>query len=607
MTYFDHFPIIAGVHTTYGRFSKNKKEVFVLMRLFRPVSLVVIGFLAMTAHVHAQDAGALQQELQKQVPKLQPLPSPVAPSVKPKPQEAKPGDVKVTIKGFRVDGNKSLSDEVIKETLKPWLGRTVPFQELQKAADAVAALYQTFGKLAQVTVPPQKITDGVVILKVLEAKLGAVHIDMPNGPSRFTEDRARRYITDANRLSEIVQTQNIERSIYILNETPGIAVATQLEPGKNEGEVDLRVSLADTKPVRGKLEANNYGSRSTGIGQRIVNITFDNPGSFGDQLSISNIKSSGSDYSMASYSVPLNSDGLRASLNASYLDFENVGEFAYPKNQVASFGRSKTIGANVSYPLLRSPAANANFSAGADRKMYINKLVDGGTVTSDYRIDNMIFSLSGNQFDSWNGGGVNAGSVTLTKGHLLAGSQTPGYAANTPKTFTKINLNVSRNQQLVPDKTVLSVSVSGQIASVDLDSAEKFYLGGPNGIRAYPGSQGGGSQGAMINIEIQQQLEDKFVGTAFFDAGFVQQYRNHETYVDSKGVTVTNVGTNANNTYSLRGIGLGLKRADQNFLFSTSIAWKLGHNPLYNAQGVGVNNDGLSKGAYIWAQAQWIF
>jgi hemolysin activation/secretion protein len=543
----------------------------------------------------------LQQELQRQVPKLQPLPSPVAPAPKAKPQEAKPSEVKVTIKGFRIDGNKSLSDEAIKETLKPWLGQTVAFQDLQKAADAVAALYQTYGKLAQVSVPPQKINDGIVILKVLEAKLGAVHIDMPNGPSRFTEDRARRYITDANRLSEIVQTKNIERSIYILNETPGIAVSTQLEPGANEGDVDLRVSLADTKSVRGKLEVNNYGSRSTGMGQRIVNVTFDNPGSFGDQLSASNIKSSGSDYSVASYSLPLNSDGLRASFTASYLDFENVGEFAYPKNTAAGLGRAKTVGANLSYPLLRSPAANANLSAGADRKTYINKLVATGVATSDYSIENMILTLSGNQFDGWNGGGVNSGSMTLTKGHLIAGSQTPAHGANTPSTFTKINLNGSRNQQIVPDKTVLSVSVSGQMSSVDLDSAERFYLGGPNGVRAYPGSQAGGSQGGMINIELQQQLENKFVASAFYDAGFVQQFRNKTMH----DVSLDNL-TNAGNSYSLRGAGIGLKRADQDFVFSTSIAWKLGHNPLY-VQGLGVNNDGRSKGAYIWAQAQWMF
>lgn len=574
------------------------------MRLFRPISLVVIGFSAMTAHVYAAqspDAGVLQQELQKQVPKLQPLPNPVAPSVKSKPEDAKPGDVKVTIKGFRIDGNKSLSDEAIKETLKPWLGRTVPFQELQKAADAVAALYQTFGKLAQVSVPPQKITDGVVILKVLEAKLGAVHIDMPNGPSRFTEDRARRYITDANRLSEIVQTQNIERSIYILNETPGIAVTTQLEPGKNEGDVDLRVSLADTKPLRGRLEANNHGSRSTGIGQRVVSVTFDNPGTVGDQLSFSNIKSIGSDFSNASYSFPLNTDGLRAGVTASYLDYENVGHFSLPENTAAAFGRAKTVGLNLTYPLLRSPAENANLSAGLDRKMYINKAVSSGAATSDYRIDNMIFGFSGNAYDSWGGGGVNSLALNLTKGHVIAGTETPDYGSNKPTTFTKITANLSRNQQLVPDKTVLSIAISGQMASVDLDSAEKFYLGGPSGVRAYPGSQGGGSQGAMINIEIQQQLEDKFVATAFFDAGFVEQYRDNTLYLANKG------STNANNTYSLRGVGFGLKRAENDWMFSTTIAWKLGHNPLYNAAGVAVNNDGRSKGAYIWAQAQWMF
>jgi hemolysin activation/secretion protein len=568
-----------------------------------------IGFAALTvqAQVQAQplvpttpDAGALQQELRKQLPNPQTLPIPQAPAQKAKPVEAKPSETKITINGFRVDGNKSLPDAAVQNALKPWIGKTVAFEELQKAADAVAALYPIYGKLAQVSVPPQKITDGIVILKVLEAKLGAVHIDFPNGPSRFSADRARRYVTDTNPVGDLVQTPNIERSIYILNETPGIAVTTQLEPGKNDGDVDLRVSLADLKPFRGKLEANNYGSRSTGVAQRIVNMTFDNPGSFGDQLSVSNIKSSGSDYSLASYSIPLNTDGLRAGVTASYLDYENVGHFSFPKNPVASFGRSKTVGMNLSYPLLRSPGANANMTAGGDRKMYINKTVADGLATSDYRIDNLVLGLSGNRFDSWSGGGVNSGSITMTKGHIVVGSETPTYAATIPKTFTKINLSGSRNQQVVPDQTVLSVSVSGQISSVNLDSAEKFYLGGPNGVRAYPGSQGGGSQGGMINMEIQQQLENKFVATAFFDAGFVQQYRDKTIFTKGE--------TNANNSYSLRGAGVGLKRADQDFVFSTTIAWKLGHNPLYTSvDGIGVNNDGRSNSAYLWAQAQWNF
>jgi hemolysin activation/secretion protein len=334
-------------------FLQKNKEI---MRLRFLMPLVAIGFTAMSTLAHAQDAGALQQELQKQIPKLQPLPVPKAPTAKPKPQEAKPSEVKVTIKGFRIDGNKTLSEELIKETLKPWLGKTVAFEELQKAADSVAALYQTQGFLAQVSVPPQRITDGIVILKVLEAKLGAVNVDMPNGPSRFGEDKARRYVTDANRLSEIVQTRNIERSIYILNETPGIAVASELQPGKNEGEVDIKLSLADTKPVRGRVEWNNNGSRPTGTGQRVVNFIFDGFTGNGDQLAASNIKSDGSDYSLASYSVPLNSDGLRAGISGSYLDYSNVNKF---RNSNAGFGRAKTVGVNLTYPTFRSAAANS--------------------------------------------------------------------------------------------------------------------------------------------------------------------------------------------------------------------------------------------------------
>lgn len=571
------------------------------------------SFLSFSAFAQLSDAdraaanagalgGSIQQDLQRQAPKSQALPAPVKPAPKPQPKEAQPGDVKVTVQGFRIDGNQSLSEEEIKAVLKPWLGKTVAFSELQKAADAVASLYQSHGKLAQVSVPPQKIKDGIVILKVLEAKLGAVNVDMPNGPSRFGEDRARRYITDANRLSEIVNTRSIERSIYVLNETPGIAVQSQLEPGKNEGEVDIRLTLADTKPVRGRIEVNNNGSRSTGIGQRVVAAFFDGIGGIGDQLGLSNIKSDGSDYSLASYSLPVNTDGLRVGASASYLDYGNVGKFAYPTNQGGGFGRAKTVGLNMSYPMVRSPAANSNITAGLDRKMYMNKQQRDGSFTSDYRIENMVLGYSANQYDNWMGGGVNQGGATLTKGHILFGSENPStYGRYTPTTFTKINLNLSRNQQIVPDKTILNVSISGQIASVDLDSAEKFYLGGPNGVRGYPGSQGGGSQGAMINIELQQALEDKLVGSVFFDAGFVQQYKDKYVYDQMKGQT------GANNSYSLRSAGVGLKRADKDIIWSTSIAWKLGHNPLLDNMGNGVNNDGRSKGAYIWAQAQWMF
>ena len=95
--------------------------------------------------------------------------------------------------------------------------------------------------------------------------------------------------------------------------------------------------------------------------------------------------------------------------------------------------------------------------------------------------------------------------------------------------------------------------------------------------------------------------QDRVIATAFFDAGLVQQYKDKALYQANKG------STNANNSYILKGVGAGLKRADKDIIWSASIAWKLGSNPLYTAQGVGVNNDKRSNSAYLWAQVQWTF
>jgi hemolysin activation/secretion protein len=238
--------------------------------------------------------------------------------------------------------------------------------------------------------------------------------------------------------------------------------------------------------------------------------------------------------------------------------------------------------------------------------MYINKQVDGGDLRSDYRIENMNIGISGNIFDQWGGGGVTQGYATLTKGQLVFGNTSPQtvltpYGTFTPTVFSKLNFVLSRNQQIVPDKTILNATISGQIASVDLDSAEKFYLGGPNGIKGYPGSQGAGSQGAMLNLELQQALDDKMIASVFYDAGFVQQWRDGGNFTSNQGATA------AKNTYSLSSLGLGLKRPGKDITWSTVLAWKLGENPLRDNNGQGVNNDGRSKSAYLWAQMQWVF
>jgi hemolysin activation/secretion protein len=141
--------------------------------------------------------------------------------------------------------------------------------------------------------------------------------------------------------------------------------------------------------------------------------------------------------------------------------------------------------------------------------------------------------------------------------------------------------------------------LSGQLASGNLNSAEQFYLGGPFGVRAYPVAQSPGTQGGLLNAELRRQLPKNLTLSAFFDAGTVQQYKN--LYPEWQG------NTNANNTYSLMGAGVGLKWTHGRWNVNGSVAWKVGSNPLYNQNGQAVNVDGTSTNPRGWFSASYMF
>jgi hemolysin activation/secretion protein len=211
-------------------------------------------------------------------------------------------------------------------------------------------------------------------------------------------------------------------------------------------------------------------------------------------------------------------------------------------------------------------------------------------------------SVTGNHYDQWLGGGVLSGSLQVTQGQLQLSANNPNnYGLYTPRDYLKTTFNLSRNQQVISEKYNLLIAMNGQLASVDLDSAEKFYLGGPYGVRAYPASQGGGSQGAVLSLELQRQLPYQLQASVFFDAGYIDQYKSLATYTQMLG------NTNAKNNYALYGAGLGLKYIDKKAVISSSVSFPVGSNPLHNSNGLAVNADGFSSKAYFWVQGQFFF
>jgi len=543
------------------------------------------------------NAGALQQQLERQIPSLQNLPSagPSAPLSQSTPSK---DEEKIDIVDFRLKGRTLVPQEDLDKVIQPWRNRSLSLNQIQDVANAISNAYRLHDYVAQVLVPEQKIENGIVDLQIIEVQLGKIKIENdginPDNP-RFTNQIAREYLLERNQENAPLRVNRLQRAIMIVSETPGANLTGTLEPGDKEGTSDFRTQLHDTKFVTGRGEFSNFGSRSTGIPQAIGNVNFNNISGYGDIVSLNGIASQGSSYGQAQYQLPVGRDGWRVGATASYLDYRTIGEF----NTLGSRGSAYTYGFNVYYPIVRGVQANTNFVAGYDNKNYLNLTSEPYSVIGRYTLNNFYMGFSGNYFDAFGEGALTYWSITGTAGNLVIGdlnqTQSDLAGANTNGIFKKIVFNYNRYQNIEPNISTVLFSLSGQMADSNLNSGEQFYLGGPYGVRAYPVSQASGSNGLLFTLEYQHKIPaDNTTLIAFFDMGRVKQYIN--LYDGWQGLT------NAENYYNLYGAGFGFKWAKDTYQLNASLAIPIGNNPLYSNNGTQVNVDNCQINPQVWVQ-----
>lgn len=488
------------------------------------------------------DAGALRQQIERERPST--LPRQAVPAKPADPPAMRPGGVSITVKQFRFAGNTLIDSEKLAPVVASYLGRPLDFNQLSAAATAVANAYREAGWVVRVYLPQQDIQDGIVTIQIVEAVFGILRQE-GDSPTRIAGAHVTGLFQAQQTSGQPLNTDALDRALLLADDLPGVTVSGTLRPGQGLGQTDLMIKLADEPPLVGEAIFDNTGSRSTGDQRLAANFAFASPFGMGDLLSANLIHTRGSDFLRLAYTLPVGHDGLRVGMNISHLGYTLVAaEF----RALNASGKSDTVGLEASYPIIRSRLKNLYFSAAYDRKRFDN--TSSGATTTRYDVDALTLGLAGNLFDQFGGGGANSASLALTRGNLdLDGSPNKVADATTARThgsFSKLRYAASR-QQVVTESVSLYAAISGQEASKNLDSSEKFYLGGANGVRAYPSNEAGGSKGQMLNAELRWRLPENFTTVAFVDWGRVSQ--NVDT-----GFT----GAATPNTYSLKGHGVSL-------------------------------------------------
>lgn len=540
----------------------------------------------------AVDAGTLRQQIEREQTKT--LPKQQKPLEKPVTKNNAPNNIIFEVKSFEFSGNKLLTSETLAAAVAPYLNRRLDMAGLEAAAAAAGEAYQRAGWLARVYLPEQTIDNGVVKLRVIESVFGKLLIEK-NSYAGVSPERLQATLAAQQPAGTPLNLEAVERAKLLIEDVSGTSSSTNLTTGSNEGETDLILGLQDRRMASGNVTLDNSGARSTGRERLSAGLVLNSPLGAGDQLGTSLMHSNGSDYGRLSYTVPVGFDGFRFGFNASRLDYRVITpELASSK----ILGSSKSWGLEGSYPIVRQVTRNLVANFGYDDKSFVNE--GNGTITSAYGTRNFTFSLSGNNFETTKeGSSSTVAGLEFTAGKVdLDGSPNQSDIAATTGVggrFSKLRYNLSRRQTL-SELTSINAALSGQLASKNLDSSEKFYLGGVSGVRAYPSNEGGGSEGVMLNLELRWQVHERWALTSFYDWGSVTVNKSNHY----PGAPVVN-------RIDLQGAGISAAWSSPDGVTLQAIyARRLGSNPNRDLT-TGKDQDGSLVRNRLWITASMRF
>ncbi len=561
-------------------------------------TLVFLAVLTSAGTVSAQtppSAGSLlrQQELatpqkpaQLQVAPKEDLVRPPAPEV---------SGVTVLVQTVRFTGAQGLANPTeLQNLVQSSIGKPVGYAQLQQLADRVTDYLKAKGWfLARAYLPQQDVTDGVLEIALRSARLdgGLAGIDLLTPGVRLRQQHIRGVLSNTLRDTESlgIHSAELERALLTLNDIPGIRAQAALERGKTPDTSRLQITVTEGPLLLPGVSLDNTGNRYTGTNRANGQLRIMDPAGAGDTLTLSAGAARGMTQGMFGYSIPVGVSGWSLSASASALRYE-LGEDLTAN---ALTGTARTLGTSLSYPLVLGNLLNMRTTMAADYKALSD--LGSGISLRDKRLMNWSASLTGDSQDGLGGGAVNTFSFALTQGRLDLSNNATDLAndlitARTQGSFSKINYSYSRLQKL-PGAFSLLASLNGQITNGNLDSAEKFMLGGTGGVRAYPGGEASGDSGWTASLELRYDTATtgvlgKLQWLAFIDTGGITLNKN------SWGPAAI---TNAYNTnsYGLSGAGLGLSFGRSGSYHVRALwAQTIGNNPGRSA--AGNNSDGLA-------------
>ncbi len=514
-------------------------------------------------------------------------------------QRSKVGDlVRVSVKGFKFSGFKGLaSDEDLQPLVAEYLGKSLSLRDLEIIADKVTLYLKEKGwLLAYVYLPAQDATSGIIEITISQGKSVGTPSITGDSSVRICKNLLQRIAEKSCRPGDPLNEKDIERSVLLMNDLPGIAAQASLAPGSESGSSKLDYRVKEGALFTGVVWGDNQGNRYTGswVGNTILSVN--DPFRYGDEISLSLNRSEGLVQGGIDYIFPLCvNPGLTGNLSFTGMHYDLLEEFSALNYE----GKSYIVDAGLSYPVIRSRKRNITTAVNYDYKTLTDTAANQDI--RDRKINRVTFSARGDFQDTFLYSGYTSWKLGVTTGNLHESIKNISLT-KTEGGYTRFNLMLSRLQRVL-ERVTFDISLSSQKALNNLDSSEKFFLGGPGTVRAYPLGEASGDEGVLIKTDFSYKIPapanwGDLQASVFFDAGHITL--NKERYPGDV-ITATN-----RNDYWLQGAGVGIRYdISRKFIFQGSWAHVIGENPGRSTSGS--NSDGHDDKSRYWLQGLMYF
>lgn len=478
-------------------------------RLATYLILIAAWAFSFSAPVHGADQSAadivskniigqaesFEEQMKRRPQKLDATPEIITQAEEPAPALAEDPGPFFTLESIRFEGNTLIADPELQKLVGPFLGRKTSFMELRALTRQITDLYRSRGFItSRAYIPPQQLTEKAATVKIIEGKVGRVIVEGNKYFSKDSYEKAMHFPKD-----QILRYQDIEGSLYEINEKPDRKARAYLIAGDQPQTSDVVLKVEETNPVHVYYEYNNRGTKLTHRARHVIHFDHNNftghSDTFYSALSLAEEGAFGG--GSVNYTYPIERTRTKLHLDMGYAESMLVKHL----KPFEVKGESLTVTPGLTQTFIKSPAFSMNGYLGFEFK-------ESKSLVDDFKTsyDRLRIVRGGPRFtwqDVFGKTFMNA-DVNVGIPDILGANDDVDIDSSRPDSggrFLYYTAGVTRIQRL-PWRSFLVLRAGGQLTHHNLPATEQYRLGGAYSVRGYPESDSTGDIGYNFSAEL---------------------------------------------------------------------------------------------------------